>query len=665
MALHDDHLRTILDALPMMFFLKDTENRILLTNKAVADTLGVRPEDLEGTPTSQWYPDEAKKYHDDDLQVMRSRTPKLGIIEPLQVGGDEKHWITTDKYPYFDSDGKVVGVLVFIRDATQQAMTEAALRRSEEKLQHANAELTRVMESISDGLWSLEVDSNREISSHYYSPVMHKITGRPSEFFERGAEHWLAAVHSEDRDRVKSAGMSLLSGREQNLVVEYRIRMPDESPRWLRDSARVRRTQNGRTRIDRVLTDITEQRAAEEERRGFEERARHVQRLESLGILAGGVAHDFNNILTGIFGYCELACYDLSPDSSARDHMEQIRESARRAAGLCNQMLAYSGRGRFTLRALNLSEVVESVTHLLKSSIARQATVELRLEKDLPAIEAEPPQIQQVVMNLLMNASDAIEEGFGVVTVRTGVTECDHAYLSGTFVDDDLPEGTYVFVEVSDTGAGMDAEVRQRIFDPFFTTKFAGRGLGLAAVLGIVRGHRGAVDIQSEVGSGTVFRVLFPVSKLAVGIEPTQHSEPGGSTGQGLVMVVDDEPVVRRYARESLERSGFEVLTAPDGPNAIEIFRQHGHEIAAVLLDLTMPKMDGHQVLKELRKMRESVRVVLSSGYDEHEVMESLSSDTAGFIQKPYEPKELVRKLNEVIRAERSSGSGSSALGST
>jgi PAS domain S-box-containing protein len=649
MAPHDHTLRTILDAMPLMFFLKDTENRIVLTNKAVADTLGVRPEDLQGTYTSQWYPDEAEAYHQDDIEVMQSKTPKLGIIEPFQVSESEKHWISTDKYPYYDSNGDVVGVLVFIRDATQQAMAEAALRGSEERLQHANDELTRVMESISDGLWSIELDSNHNIISQYCSPVMEEITGRSPEFFDRGPGHWLAAVHSEDRDRVERASLSLLSGEERKLVEAYRIRMPDESIRWLRDSAATRTTPEGHIRIDRVVTNITEQRAAEEDRQGFEERARHVQRLESLGILAGGVAHDFNNILTGIFGNCELATYALGPDSPALGHVEQIRESARRAAGLCNQMLAYSGKGRFSLRALDLSEVALSVSHLLKTSISRQATLELQLQSDLPAVEAEPPQIQQVVMNLLMNASDAIGDEGGVITTRTGEMYCDREYLSNTFVDDGLREGAYVFIEVSDTGEGMTAEVRHKVFDPFFTTKFAGRGLGLAAVLGIVRGHRGAVEIHSEVGAGTVFRVLFPASDLAVMNSPPQQPEPADSTGHGLVLIVDDERVVREYARESLERSGFEVLIAPDGPEALEMFRERGDEITAVLLDLTMPKMNGHDVLKELRRMRADVRVLLSSGYDEREVMEGVTTGSTGFIQKPYGSEELVRTLNDVI----------------
>jgi len=517
MAPADPDLRTILDSMPMMFFLKDTENRILLTNRAVADTLGVRPEEMEGTHTSRWYPDEAEKYHADDLEVMRSRRPKLGIIEPLRVGGEEKRWIRTDKYPRFDPDGEVTGILVFIRDATQEALAEA-------------------------------------------------------------------------------------------------------------------------------------------ERRRYEERTRHAQRLESLGILAGGIAHDFNNLLTGIFGYCDLVQDALDPGSPARADLAEIREAARRAAGICNQMLAYSGRGRFTPRPLDLSEIARSVADLLKSSISPRAGIRLELGARIPAVEAEPAQMQQILMNLLLNSAEAIARPPGTITVRTGARECDREFLASTYVDDSLPCGHYVSIEVEDDGVGMPPEVIERIFDPFFTTKFTGRGLGLATVLGIVRGHRGAVRIESALGRGTKFEVLLPASPRPVEPEMAPEPAPVEVRGRGLVLVVDDEPIVRNFARLCLERRGFEVMTAADGAGALRAMREVGDSIGAVLVDLTMPGLDGCDLLAQLRELRPGLKAVLSSGYDEREARGDPDGKDLVFIRKPYESETLLRAIDAAMRTGGDTG---------
>jgi len=375
----------------------------------------------------------------------------------------------------------------------------------------------------------------------------------------------------------------------------------------------------------------------EEERRQLEAQVQQAQKLESLGVLAGGIAHDFNNLLTGVLGNAQLALYDLASSSPARESVEDIEQAARRAADLCRQMLAYSGKGKFVVQPIDLTETVREMGQLLEVSISKKAALRHNLAEGLPAITADATQIRQIVLNLITNASEALGEEGGVVSVATGVMDCDRAYLGCTYLDDDLPEGRYAYLEVADTGCGMDDGTLEKIFEPFFTTKFTGRGLGLAAVLGIVRGHQGAINVYSEPGQGTAFRVLFPALDEPAASESQNDQDPKDIRGTGTVLLVDDEERVRRVGRRILERMGFTVLTARDGREAISVFQEHADEIACVLLDLTMPNMDGVEAFQQLRRIREDVRVVLASGYNEQDATQHFTGQgLAGFIQKPF-----------------------------
>jgi len=383
-----------------------------------------------------------------------------------------------------------------------------------------------------------------------------------------------------------------------------------------------------------------------EERRRLDDKLQQAQKLESLGVLAGGIAHDFNNLLTGILGNADLALLELSPESPAREEIGQIRLASTRAADLTRQMLAYAGRGRFVSEILDLSKVVEEMLHLLESSICKQAALHCDLAPDLPAIEGDPGQIRQVVMNLITNASDALEEQPGLLSLRTGICELDGG--DPLLLQEDAREGggPHVFLEVSDTGCGMDAETRARMFDPFFTTKFPGRGLGLAAMLGIVRSHRGAVRVESEPGRGTTCRVLFPVAERATETDDTLAPDRAWRPGHGTVLVIDDEEQVRRLARRALRRAGFEVLTAADGDEGLAAFRKHGGEIVAVLLDRTMPRLGGVEVLRSLRALAPATPVLLSSGYEWSALHgEGSAPRPDGFLQKPYTARELVEAV--------------------
>ena len=398
-----------------------------------------------------------------------------------------------------------------------------------------------------------------------------------------------------------------------------------------------------------VFWDITNRKRTEEDRRKLDSRVRHAQKLESLGVLAGGIAHDFNNLLTAILGNADLAISELSQVSPARENIEEIIKASHRAAELCRQMLAYSGKGRFMVGAIDLSEVVDEMAHMLEVSISKKAVLKYDFADNLPFIRADATQMRQVIMNLITNASEAIGDKSGIISITTGAVDCDRAYLQRTYLDEELPEGLYVTLEVADTGRGMDAQTKAKLFDPFFTTKFTGRGLGLAAVLGIVRGHRGAIKVYSELGRGTTFKVLLPAAKRQISDDSKLRAirRPAGT---GTVLLVDDEETIRAVGKRMLENLGYTVLTASDGRQAVDMYHDRPETFDCVVLDLTMPHMDGEEAFRELRRIDKDVRVVLSSGYNEQEVTQRfVGKGLAGFIQKPYRLDVLANVMKEAL----------------
>jgi two-component system CheB/CheR fusion protein len=384
-----------------------------------------------------------------------------------------------------------------------------------------------------------------------------------------------------------------------------------------------------------IARDITE-------RKMLEEQLLQTQKLESLGVLAGGLAHDFNNLLTGIMGNASLAMEDVRSDERLRVRIVEILSASERAALLIRQMLAYAGKGRFIVKPLDLSVQVQEIVPLLRTSMPRLVQLDLRLAADLPRVEADPSQIHQLIMNLAINGAEAIGEQPGTVTIATSARETNSEWQ--------------VVLEVSDTGCGMDDDTKSRIFDPFFTTKFTGRGLGLAAVMGIIRAHNGTISVDTAPGRGTRCRVILPAAPAAVAAEQEAES-PGGLRssselrGYGNVLVVDDEELICNMARFTLEQCGYAIEVASDGRLAVEAFEKRPHEYAAVLLDLTMPVMDGEEALRRIQEIRPDVPVVLSSGYTESEAMRRFRHrGLAGFLQKPYTATALARKIKQAVR---------------
>jgi len=461
-------------------------------------------------------------------------------------------------------------------------------------------------------------------------------------------------VHPDDRARVELVLRQLKDGALARAVLHHRMVFREGEVRDVKVSASAIKDPGGEvSRLVGVVEDVTEHKQALQERARLEVKIRHAQKLESLGVLAGGIAHDFNNLLVGMLGNASLAALDVPADSPAHRYLEDIERTANRASGLARQMLAYSGRGRFLVERLDLGQLVKEMVHLLEASLARNATLRLDLDAALPPVDVDATQIRQVVMNLITNASDALGEDAGTIEVTTELRDCDRDSLAATYLDEDLPPGRYVVLRVCDSGCGMTREVAERIFDPFFTTKFQGRGLGLAAVLGIVRGHRGALRVVSEEGKGTTLEILLPAAAgphAAGPVEETSDTDRLDIVDGGRILLVDDEPGVRGVARAMLEHLGYEVVEAVDGRDAVEQFGGDPQGFAGVLLDLTMPRMDGEQCFGELRRIRPDVRVLLSSGYNEQELeTRFVGHGLAGFIQKPYRVSALGKAMGAAI----------------
>jgi signal transduction histidine kinase/CheY-like chemotaxis protein len=405
------------------------------------------------------------------------------------------------------------------------------------------------------------------------------------------------------------------------------------------------------TMISTIARDISAEKEAEKARLEAERSLLQTQKLESLGVLAGGIAHDFNNLLTVVLGNASLARLDVPEHGPADGAIHQIELAAIRAADLCRQMLAYAGKGRVVAEMLDLTRVIEETTDLLKVSISKNCVLDFVWARDLPPVKGDPTQLNQIAVNLIMNASDACGEKEGRISVRTGLVQADRAYLASTYLAPTLEPGPYVYLEVSDNGSGMNESVVSRIFEPFFTTKFSGHGLGLSAVLGIARSHNGAIKVDSTPGRGTTIRLLLPAATGVVSPFSDGPPPPLAWRGTGRVLVVDDENAVRETAAHILERSGFTTVRAIHGQEAVDIFQREPLSFSAVLLDLTMPVMNGEEAFRRIRELNASIPVVMMSGYNRTDSAARFAvEDIAGFVQKPFRAENLVEALRLAVK---------------
>ena len=654
--------RSMANTVPAFIWMSDALGQCTFVNRAWLDFSGSSLEHQLGQGwLDGFHPQDRQNGMHDFMRALAARESFQAEYRMRRADG-EYRWIINTGKPRFDSAGRLTGYIGSCLDVTDARHSRESLRSARDELAIRVAERTAELSQANEDL--------RQSQQHYQvlanlAPVgifRTDSAGRCLYLNERASEicgidsqeaalgWWDKILDPEDRVRLAAEWRKVLSGSAPGSL-EHRIVRRDGATVWaLTHFAAERNSAGSVTGCIGTVADITDRKRAEEETRKLEAQVQHAQRLQSLGILAGGLAHDFNNLLTIILGNARIALLDLPPASPAVENLAEIETATSRAAELTNQMLAYSGKGRFTLQAVNLSRVAEETANLLRTVFSKKAAIQFALSAALPPIEADPSQIRQVVMNLITNAAEAIGDDGGVVRVSTGVLDADLACLSATYFDDHLPAGAYVYLEVWDSGCGMSPETQAKIFDPFFTTKFTGRGLGLAAVIGIVRAHRGALNVSSQPGLGSTFRLLFPASQspdpLAAEAAPAIRAVPS----RGTVLVVDDESGMRNLARAILENSGFAVLTACDGSDALRIFRLHSGEVVAVLLDLTMPVMNGEETASELQRIRAGVPIVLSSGYGDQELaLRFAGKGLAAFLRKPYEPAELTAALHRAL----------------
>ncbi len=628
-------LKTIIDTEPECIKLLDSDCNLLMMNSAGLEMIEADSfEQVKGqcvctliTPT----------YKDEFIYL--TKQVFLGIPGKLEfetIGLKGRHvWLETHAVPFYNEQGEIEALLGITRNVTERKLAENALQKSEERFRS-------FVEHASDIIFSLSTDG----VFTYVTPNWKDAFGY--ELDETIGRPFVPFVHPDDVAVCFLALQEVMETGEDRRGIEYRVLHKNGTWVWYSaNGSRLASAESDEVLFLGIGRDITERKHAEAERTRLEQQLLHAQKLESLGVLAGGIAHDFNNILMAIIGNADLALMRINKESPATENLHRIEQAAARAADLAKQMLAYSGKGKFIVENIDLNNLLEDMLHMLEVSISKKAVLRFNLHKQLPMVEADTTQIHQIIMNLVINASEAIGDKSGIIAITTGCMDCDKSYLKDVWLDDNINEGQYVYLEIADTGCGMDKETLAKLFDPFFTTKFTGRGLGMAAVLGIVRGHKGTIKVYSEPDKGTTFKVFLPVSERISEIPDVEtHKEEW--QGNGTVLLVDDEETVRGIGAELLQELGFSVITANDGREAVEVFKAVS-DIDFVVLDLTMPHMDGEQCFRELRQLKPDVKVIMSSGYNEFEVAQKfLGKGLAGFIQKPYKLsvlKDAIRKI--------------------
>jgi PAS domain S-box-containing protein len=631
-------VRSVLDGLISVsgdaILVFDLGGRVLDCSDSVWRGLGLASKErLLGSSVEAWVPPEERSKI---LSTLARLAAGERVVERFR-GRGENTW----------AEGVATSVL--IRDATGLPLFVVCVVRDLK----ADEQYRDLVESQAEGIGIVD---EREVFA-MANPAADAIFGLP-----RGGLVG-RSLHELTEPRAFEAVLAQTTQRRRGETSSYELEIlrPDGERRWIQVTATPRTRQDGRyLGTYGVFRDVTERRQSEAERRRLETRALQAQKLESLGVLTGGIAHDFNNLLVPIMANASVLLEELPQGSPSREPLEEILTASKQGAVLTRQMLAYTGEDSIAPRRLSLSRVVSELGSLLALSISKRCVLQLEPAEGLPEIEADEHQLQQVVMNLVLNASEAAEPRGGTVRVRTGTRDCDRSELARCHLGEELPGGRYLVLEIRDNGTGMDRSTRERIFEPFFTTRFTGRGMGLSAVEGIVRRLRGAIAVESELGVGTTLTVLLPpaceppVSELVQ--PPLPARIPGNRRG---VLVIDDDLRVLGAARRLLEHGGYQVLTAQNGPDGIAIHRARRSEIDVVLLDLTLPQMAGPEILAALRVADPEVRVLLTSGFDESEAAERCEG-FVGFVPKPYELEPLLEAVQRAIEGPASGGAGRS-----
>ena len=688
LTVREEQMRLFVQHTPAAVAMLDRDMRYLVVSERWRTDYRLGTQELVGRGHYEVFPEITEPWKEIHRRCLAGAVERHEE-DPFPRADGTTDWIRWQIHPWRDRAGEIGGLILFTEVVTEQRLARQAITRrdavlgavahSAETLVRAEPTpeaLTQILAAIGNATSVSRVflfehrqqpdgTLRAERRAEWFAPTLPNQTPGPMwervNYREAGLGRWVEALTS---GRVISGLTRDLPASEQAVLVREQIRslllvpvfagnrcwgmlglgecLDDRV--WTQAEADAMRVAAG------TLGAGFERQRVECERQNIERKMVESQKLESLGVLAGGIAHDFNNLLTSVLGNASLLRVDLPVGSPLLSSVEQIETTALRAADLCKQMLAYSGKGRFQLQRVDLARLVGDTTHLLQISISKKVILKFNFAPGLPPIEADATQLRQIVMNLVINASEAIGDRSGIIALSTGLTRVDREYLTTTYLAPELPEGDYIYLEISDNGCGMTPETKARIFDPFFTTKFTGRGLGLAAVLGIVHGHRGALKVYSEPGKGSSFKLIFPI---AAGL-PTYTGETPSSVvrwrGSGRVLVVDDEETVRAVAARLLENLGFQVTLAEDGRAGVAAFEREPDAFRLVLMDLTMPHYDGVEAFSLMRRVRPGVKVILMSGFNEQDAIASFTGKgLAGFLQKPYDLAALIERLRAVL----------------
>ncbi len=529
---------------------------------------------------------------------------------------------------------------LLIEDALNTMASE--LSSSYTDLQKAQSFVSNIINSMPSIL--VGVDSEGRVTQ--WNLRAEQITGTPAQKARFQPLNEVLPSLGHEMDRIKTAI------KNRQVVKESKVLRADRAERSYEDVTIYPLITNGVSGAVIRVDDVTELVEREEQDKLMQKHLEQTQRLESLGVLAGGIAHDFNNLLMAILGHADIALLKLPQLSSARENLENIKTTSLRAADLCKQILAYSGQGKVVEEELSINYLVHEMIQMIQTSISKNCHLDLKLDEQLPMMVGDYSQMQQILMNFVINASDAFDGSTGNITIATTSMQFSYNDFSDDFVIKPPSPGNFVILEVSDNGPGMDKETLDRIFEPFFTTKFTGRGLGLSAVLGIVKSHNGGLRVNSTPDQGTTFTVFFPASTTNRTEDPAQMEKVETMNVQlaSKVLLVDDEEMVLDVCKNLLEIVGAEVLTARDGIEAIEVYKENQNDIDLVILDLTMPKMDGKEAFRILRQLNPEAKIVLASGYAEETLVTQLGGEEpSGVLSKPYSIDNLTKMLSEML----------------
>jgi two-component system, cell cycle sensor histidine kinase and response regulator CckA len=639
--------RSVVRASPDAVTATDLEGRITAVSRRSVELYGgVDEADLLGRSALDFI---APEEHQKALANL-ARTLEQGVIGPVEytVVRRDGSRFSGDlcAATVQDRDGKVTGFVATVRDVTEKKLAQAALADSE-------ARYRTLVELSPDPVVILQ---GRGFA--FVNAAFTRLFGFTQEDVRAGLS-FLDMVPEPEQPAARAQYAARLAG--EVVPPTYRLDVRAKNGRLIPCETSARLIQFEGKPADLVFVrDVTVRVEAAEQQRRLDARLQQTQKLESLGLLAGGVAHDFNNLLMGILGNVSLLRQEVPASPTCQDGLDTIETAAQRASELCQQLLAYAGRQPPKTQRIDLGALVAETAKLLVAALPPQVRLVEQLAPQLPTLIADVTQVRQAIMNLITNAADACGDGPGVITVRTGFTECSAEFLAEHGVGSDAVPGGYAYVEVADTGAGMPPSTLERAFEPFFTTKASGRGLGLVTVRGCVRAHHAALEVKSTPGEGSRFRLLFPTD--ATRAQPTREArdEAPQPAASGLVLVVDDEQLVRNVIAAVVRSEGYDVITAAQGAEALTYFREHQPRIVALVVDMRMPFMSGEEVVRAVRQLSPDMPALLTSGYHDQDLGDLLGQRApTQFIQKPFTSEILLSSLSSLLGGPRTAAGAS------